>query len=399
MANRIELEAAEALAGLARVPAAATDGSESVDERRAKVDESNYSKSSCNSYEEAADFKVKSEILPAKSVKDEHNTPSYPTNCVSSGKRSRQNLTEAEMEARKIRRVLANRESARQTIRRRQAVFEELTRKAVDLAWENENLKREKDSASEQYDSLKTRNERLKAQIKMMNNKARETRDESIMTTNEPSVSASSTSSPCLSYIQPSFLPFVWPNSVQLQCGPHAGIVLPSHIPISAANTNKPDSSFYDEGSSISINGSGTGTGTPLYVLPYPWLFTLPQNSNNENRPHSFNLNDKPKESCEYQQFFPEKVKSEAPANSGFPPDGGGRLTTNPVSCEEVLIEHDDTNTVGDNKQVVGGVHQVPVVCSGKRSCDAAAAAEARKRRKQLTRLKNQFHCRQLRMR
>lgn len=70
------------------------------------------------------------------------------------------------MEARKIRRVLANRESARQTIRRRQAIFEELTRKAVDLAWENENLKKEKDTASKHYDSLKTKNESLKAQVK-----------------------------------------------------------------------------------------------------------------------------------------------------------------------------------------------------------------------------------------
>ncbi|KAM0056564.1 putative transcription factor bZIP family [Helianthus debilis subsp. tardiflorus] len=89
----------------------------------------------------------KSGVSTAKSVKDEHSTdlrlnPAHPTNCAPSGRKSRQNLTEAEVEARKIRRVLANRESARQTIRRRQAVFEELTRKAVDLSWDNENLKR-----------------------------------------------------------------------------------------------------------------------------------------------------------------------------------------------------------------------------------------------------------------
>lgn len=93
----------------------------------------------------------KSGILNAKSMKDEQSTelrlnPAFPTNCASTGRKSRQNLTEvsrvciviffvcvcarikaflcqAEMEARKIRRVLANRESARQTIRRRQVLI------------------------------------------------------------------------------------------------------------------------------------------------------------------------------------------------------------------------------------------------------------------------------------
>ncbi|XP_076891652.1 uncharacterized protein LOC143543148 [Bidens hawaiensis] len=330
---KIELEAAEALAGLAHFPAV-SNGS--------------------NSYEETTTFMVKkpekSGIMTSKSMKDEQNTKlglstSLPTNCVLSGRKSRQNLTEAEIEARKIRRVLANRESARQTIRRRQAVFEELQRKSIDLAWENEKLKREKDSASKQYDSLKTKNECLKAQMtKITNNEVEETREESI-TTNEPSISTSSTNSPFIIYNQPSFLPFVWP---QLQCGSPAGIVFPS--------VESPSC----EGNSVA----------PLYLLPYPWLVTLPQNNNENHHPHSFNLNDKPKECFECQQFFPEK-DTETP--------------TCPVSCEELVIK------APADKHVVD---QVP----GKRSCDTAAATEARKRRKQLTRLKNHFHCRQVQM-
>ncbi|KAK3226787.1 hypothetical protein Dsin_006649 [Dipteronia sinensis] len=66
-------------------------------------------------------------------------TPRYTS---MGGGRSRQNLTEAEKEERRIRRILANRESARQTIRRRQALCEELTRKATELVQENEYLKR-----------------------------------------------------------------------------------------------------------------------------------------------------------------------------------------------------------------------------------------------------------------
>ncbi|KAL8202103.1 hypothetical protein R6Q57_011250 [Mikania cordata] len=353
--DRMELEAAEALAGLACFPAL-SDGSQSV------KDESNDCISSFDAYptqKETPDFMVKgsikSGILTSKPVRDEHTTktPPYHTNC-SSRRKTRQNLTEAEIEARKIRRVLANRESARQTIRRRQAVFEELTRKAVDLAWENENLKKEKDSASKQYDSLKTKNECLKAKMsKLINNETEETREESNTTTNEPSISTSSTTSPFIIYSQPSFLPLL---SVQLQ--------------------------------------QCQVSGTPLYLLPYPWLLTttLPQNTNDQNHPHmhSFNLNDKPRE-C--QQFFPEKGVTNTSDGDGS--EGGGRPITDPVSCEELLH---DTDAFLKHFKAGDRIHQVRVLCSGKQVGDTGAATEARKRRKQLTRLKNHFHCRQLRM-
>ncbi|KAL4578709.1 hypothetical protein LXL04_014838 [Taraxacum kok-saghyz] len=387
---KIELEAAEALAGLAHFPANMSEsrGSESAAER--VKDESIDANSSFDTFQKCSvdSYEKKSEnsgILNPKLVKDEQSTllrlnPGYPTNCSSSGRKSRQNLTEAEMEARKIRRVLANRESARQTIRRRQAIFEELTRKAVDLAWENENLKKEKDTASKQYNSLKTKNECLKAQMtKVTNLVIEETREES-NTINEQAISVSSTNSPFIIYNKPPFLPVLWPsmihptNSGQLP----AGIVFP---------VNKPDSSE-----------AGSSTGSPLYLLPYPWLVTLPQNPN-PPRLHSFNLNDKPKESSEFREFFPEKA-SETPSNDamyggnhhGFPPDGGGCETTPPPpTVSETITEHESEDFVGD-------IHEQARLCSGKRLGDVAAATEARKRRKQLTRLKGHFHCRQLRM-
>ncbi|XP_057535482.1 uncharacterized protein LOC130813655 [Amaranthus tricolor] len=82
--------------------------------------------------------------------------------------RSRHNLTEEEKEARRIRRILANRESARQTIRRRQAYHEELTRKAADLASENERLKRSKEAAVKEFQSLQTANQKLKGKLAQM---------------------------------------------------------------------------------------------------------------------------------------------------------------------------------------------------------------------------------------
>ncbi|KAI3746251.1 hypothetical protein L6452_08675 [Arctium lappa] len=405
---KTEMEAAEALAGLARFPPN-SPRIRSISER-VKHESSNdgSNDSSTNSYQDATNFTLKkperSGISTSKSVKDEQSTdlrlnpPTYPTNCASSGRKSRQNLTEAEMEARKIRRVLANRESARQTIHRRQAIFEELTRKAVDLAWENEKLKREKETASKQYDSLKTKNECLKAEmIKAMKVEARE----ELNATNEPTVSASSTNSPFIIYNQPPFLPLVWPNSVQLQC---RGIVFPPHIP---------DSSSCEEGNSI-------GAAGPVYLLPYPWLVTtsLPQTQsgsggNGHGRPHSFNLNDKPKESSsecqQQQQFFPEKVLKEG--SPGFPPDGGGGGRTTganskvvamaPVSCDDIdndncsIKEHDHVK--GSSR--VGDSEQIPVVWSAGKRVGDSAAADARKRRKLLTRVKSNFqYCRQLRI-
>ncbi|TVT98102.1 hypothetical protein EJB05_56614, partial [Eragrostis curvula] len=58
------------------------------------------------------------------------------------GPRPRHMLTEAEKEAKRLRRVLANRESARQTILRRQAIRDELARKVADLSSQNENMKK-----------------------------------------------------------------------------------------------------------------------------------------------------------------------------------------------------------------------------------------------------------------
>ncbi|KAL6642287.1 hypothetical protein ACP70R_020468 [Stipagrostis hirtigluma subsp. patula] len=73
-------------------------------------------------------------------------------------------LTEAEKEAKRLRRVLANRESARQTILRRQAIRDELARKVADLSSQNENMKKEKDMVMKEYLSLKETNRQLKAQ-------------------------------------------------------------------------------------------------------------------------------------------------------------------------------------------------------------------------------------------
>ncbi|XP_042418109.1 uncharacterized protein LOC122006610 [Zingiber officinale] len=78
---------------------------------------------------------------------------------------TRQSMTQAEKEERRMRRVLANRESARQTIRRRQALRDELTKKVAYLRLENDSMKLEKELATQEYLSLRGTNALLKEQI------------------------------------------------------------------------------------------------------------------------------------------------------------------------------------------------------------------------------------------
>ncbi|EAZ19702.1 hypothetical protein OsJ_35279 [Oryza sativa Japonica Group] len=73
-------------------------------------------------------------------------------------------LTEEEKEAKRLRRVLANRESARQTILRRQAIRDELARKVADLSTQNESMKKERETVMQEYLSLKETNKQLKEQ-------------------------------------------------------------------------------------------------------------------------------------------------------------------------------------------------------------------------------------------
>ncbi|KAM3255723.1 hypothetical protein ACQJBY_048730 [Aegilops geniculata] len=82
------------------------------------------------------------------------------------GPRPRHTLTEAEKEAKRLRRVLANRESARQTILRRQAVRDELARKVADLSSQNESMKKEKETVMQEYLTLQETNKQLKEQAR-----------------------------------------------------------------------------------------------------------------------------------------------------------------------------------------------------------------------------------------
>ncbi|KAL5743177.1 hypothetical protein ACOSP7_029909 [Xanthoceras sorbifolium] len=260
-----------------------------------------------------------------------------------SGGRSRQNLTEVEKEERRIRRILANRESARQTIRRRQALCEELTRKAAELAQENEYLKREKELALKDYQSLETINKHLKHQV------AKAIKTEAGL---------------------PTF-------SLHIQSTHNMGRKMPS---------------LFRQSFRILDNGSGLHA-QPSYSL---------KNTQNETSMHNGDGASSSSRSITHVEnhhfSLPIKIKDEAFGSTeartnndlngipvGCPPDGGG-LHTGPRPREAKLTPA-PLCSVGDKKQE-------PVSCPSKKLVDAA---EARKRRKELTKLKN-IHGRQCRM-
>ncbi|KAI4300441.1 hypothetical protein L6164_033821 [Bauhinia variegata] len=373
---------------------------------------------------------------------------SSTTNYASVGcNKPRRNLTEEEKEARRIRRVLANRESARQTIRRRQALCEELTRKAANLALENENLKRERELALKEYQSLETTNKQLKEQVaKSINTETEKTpvqRESPVveMTNSLP------TNSPWFLYNHFPVTQFIWPpmiqssHPVQLHHRPHSSVVIPSNVSL-------PCSSESDSCHEQKVNDNQTQN--PLYMLPCPWFFPLPEFGNGQH-PASIGQKDKHDGRPVDKQYstssslnttadvdnhtaLPIKLKTETSSfvearHSNEPNDDSPRFSsdrgeektgshiferfhrpssfsyvghTSTIKCENGDQSHSSPNdkvssTASHIASSLLEKKQKHVICTGKNLVDAVAAAEARKRRKALTKLKS-THGRQCRM-
>ncbi|XP_022144691.1 uncharacterized protein LOC111014317 isoform X2 [Momordica charantia] len=363
-------------------------------------------------------------------------TTSYPLfGC----RKSRRNLTEAEKEERRVRRILANRESARQTIRRRQALCEELTKKAADLAWENENLKREKELALKEYHSLETTNKELKEQMAQ----AVKPKVEEIPGNNRSShlqIPPLPTNYPLFLYGRPPFASYFWPSSPYQHELPNV-VVIPSsiHLP---TNSNVSDSSHVHENFTNS-----NGPSTPFCLLPCSWLLPHhdrrnqqgPQvscstgnnqediclNSQNschtskvavraESRHSSLPSTEEKKEATDSTEALNPKNHIQNPvgvAVGGFETDAKAqvRRMISPVrfKCIESTsaVKQDNrskddhglsTRACADFCVFPEKKHEAESV-SSKKTIDAMVAAEARRRRKELTKLKN-LHGRQCHM-
>ncbi|PON42838.1 Basic-leucine zipper transcription factor [Parasponia andersonii] len=478
-----ELEAAEALADLAHFGMRESCGGESVGVRRRKgkrvksellppkpgldlVD----SVARCSDLaqdrivSQKQDAKVCGNVLTEplkteddnreKNLKVEKNTELPNTSPVGTARysllgcgKSRRNLTEAEKEERRIRRVLANRESARQTIRRRQALCEELTKKAADLASQNDTLKREMEMALKEYQALEITNKQLKD--RMANAKAD---TEEIHSRHKPArvqlppPSASPGNCSPFMYNHPPFIPLFWPAASQSENAVHAShilqnaIVMPSNIPFPAEGRHN---SFEQE---IPINTNGPA---PFYIFPCPWFFPHPDHGVQSQPSFARKIeqdetyvsnkcgatSSKPIPHLENQHsFLPVKVKTEPSYplevrtndHNEHPAEvsqdtADYQTVSRRVSVEPIIAPtpvkpmmpistaklenglHDSTPHVKTSEDefhtpsAPSGKSCEPIIYLCKKSAEAIAAAEARKRRKELTKLKN-LHGRQCRM-
>ncbi|KAJ1274351.1 hypothetical protein BS78_05G056000 [Paspalum vaginatum] len=164
----VELDAAMALADMAGVGPAvvqrATPPPPPVPSQAAAEDEEELASTRLSL--ELGKVGIQSSSSPCSSSSSAAGQPHHQPVAAAAGygPRPRHMLTEAEKEAKRLRRVLANRESARQTILRRQAIRDDLARKVADLSSQNESMKKEKDMVMQEYLSLKEANKQLKEQ-------------------------------------------------------------------------------------------------------------------------------------------------------------------------------------------------------------------------------------------
>lgn len=262
----------------------------------------------------------------------------------------------------------------------------------------------------------------------------------------------SPSNSPLFLFNRPPFTPVFWPsviqssNSIQLQHVSQNPMAIPSNIPLPANGTA--DSSHEQENPL-----TNNGTRTPLYVFPCPWFIPHFDNGNGLQPQPSSCLNNKQEETSFNNQYsassssrtvaqldnhhcsFPIRLKAEASGSmearlsndlnetpAQFPLDGADQhtgphpkengpkeifLTPASVNHEGVAssikheneFESDYTTTTEKSFHMFSALpekNSEPIIYPNRKLADAIAAAEARKRRKKLTKLKN-LHGRQCR--
>ncbi|KHN11192.1 hypothetical protein glysoja_043926 [Glycine soja] len=163
------------------------------------------------------------------------------------------------------------------------ALYEELTRKVVTLVAENENLKREKELALKEYESLETTNKNLKTQIaKSINTEVEKTPVEHVPFVVE--ITPSSGNGPWFLYNHFLVSQIFWPsilqssNLVHLQNTSFNSIAIPPNANVSCSSESE---SHHKQNNLINDNR----TQNPFYMFPCPWLFPLPQFGNGQSSP------------------------------------------------------------------------------------------------------------------
>ncbi|KAF7823073.1 bZIP transcription factor [Senna tora] len=316
----------------------------------------------------------------SEEVKMEQEADFPKTSIARSYSKSKRNLTEEEKEERRIRRVMANRESARQTIRRRQALCEDLSRKAANLAQENENLKRIAKSQSARVEKTPVDHDSCAVSAANI-------------------TSSASSNGPWLLYNPFPVAQLCWPSVIQSS---NHVLFQPIQSPISLpSNVSVPFSSGTGLGHKQTNLIHDNHTQNPLYMFPCPWFFPLPEFGHGQPPP-SIGLKDK-------QHDFPvDKQCSNSLSlttvanvdNHAARPSLASMGHITALNREHGLLSLPAPNTeISSTASHIANslLEKKQERSPGKSLADVVAAAEARKRRKELTKLKG-INSRQCRM-
>ncbi|KAK8553932.1 hypothetical protein V6N12_030911 [Hibiscus sabdariffa] len=295
-----------------------------------------------------------------------------------------------------------------------------------------------KELAMKEYLSQESTNKNLKAEMDKAINADQVEAPGEVKLANQ--ISGPSGSYPFFFYNQHPFAPFWWPSIVQSshphqsQCGQQNALFVSSSI---SPPTNGMLDLSHDQEDPINVNAPKS----PLYVVPYPWFFSLPDHGNGLHPHPSCGLNNIKDEasvnngfsagcslkSVAHEEYKPSLlVENEKEAygsheassnNMNYTPvrplpDGGGQCIRFHVK-EEVLVLTPpcSAGTTFGEEQEIKPDHFINTEASPIRAChiigalpeenqeltnstskevqDAMTAAEARRRRKELIKLKN----------
>ncbi|CAI9778933.1 unnamed protein product [Fraxinus pennsylvanica] len=285
--------------------------------------------------------------------------------------------------ARRCRHILANRVSARKTIRQRQVIYTELIRKAANPSLENENLKKVAKIEAKEAEIEKELKKSVQVSI------------------------STPTTTLIFPYDHSSVVPYLWPanippsdNAFGIQGSSRSDTAISSQFPIPSGDGIL--GSFQDQEHPTRIDEQGTS----LLVVPLPWFFPFHILSTTLHYPIGPNINLSCSETVRhsdqnYELTSSQKMKSEASnsmeiiATNNLTPSrlSFNKSVTSPgPSKSSQLYDTTEVKVVPFAKDL-SAKHHKPVIFSSKKPGNANAAAQARRRRKELMKLSNtHFH-------
>ncbi|XP_042452781.1 uncharacterized protein LOC122037389 [Zingiber officinale] len=255
-----------------------------------------------------------------------------------------------------------------------EALREELTKKVVDLSMENENMKLEKDLAMKEYLSLKDANEKLKEQIA----RAMRLEDEK---NPDVATSKSESSTPLISK----------PQLITYEKTPVLSVMYP--IP--------QDTTVFEQGGSSYISGS-----MPTHYMPCSWYYPLPREVSGSTM-YSESTQSKdveqigselelklPRNQLDVMERLSFQGDRRAPKDPATMVAAKEVLRPSPersTSCHEISLCHDKDKDKDIAEELQGYCTWPPDKVSSSMTATTRTAADARKRRKEITKLK-QLH-------